>query len=90
MFFNIMWKDIRVAVLYGTEKDVKYKIFFENLPKAKADGLIINPILQHTTDGTLPNWINNRIPQNAINKLKYLKESEGRLETDHIWFQSIE
>ena len=89
MPFIIMWHDVRIAFLFGEESDVKYKIFFENLPKASSGGLIINPLLQCNSTGKLPNWINSRIPQNESNKFDYLRKTQGRLETDDIWFQAV-
>ena len=87
MPFIIMWQDIRIGVLFGNEENVKYKIFFENLSKAKEKGLIINTILQYTSNGEMPNWINNRIPKNTLDKFEHLRQTQGRLETDDIWFQ---
>ena len=86
-FIIIMWQDIKIGLLFGTETDVKYKIFFENLPQAQEKGLIVNSVLKCSKLGILPEWINNRIPKDISNKLDYLKQTQGRLETDEIWFQ---
>ena len=86
-FIIIMWQDIKIGLLFGTETDVKYKIFFENLPQAQEKGLIVNSVLKCSKLGILPEWINNRIPKDISNKLDYLKQTQGRLDTDEIWFQ---
>ena len=86
-FIIIMWQDIEIGLLFGSETNVKYKIFFENLPKAKEKGLIVNSVLNCTKFGMLPEWINNRIPKNISNKFAYLEQTQGRLATDDIWFQ---
>lgn len=88
MPFIIMWQDIRIGILFGEEANVKYKICFENLLQAKAKGLIVNNILDCSKYGVMPEWINNRIPKNILNKFDYLKQTEGRVETDDIWFQA--
>ena len=85
----VMWQNINVAILYGNENDVKYKVLFENLGEARQKGMLLNPVLQCITNGSLPNWINNRIPQSETNKIDYLVRTEGRLETDSFWFKSI-
>ena len=89
MTFFIMCQNIMIAMLYCNTQEVKYKIFFENLTEAKKLGLIINPILECSYNGTLPNWIEKRIPQNEPNKLEYLAKTQSRLETDNIWFDLI-
>jgi len=87
MPFIIMWQDIKIGLLFGEEQNVKYKIFFENLSQAKAKGLPVNSILMCTPHGTMPEWISKRIPQNIPDKFEYLRQTEGRLGTDDIWFQ---
>lgn len=87
MPFIIMWQDIMIGILFGEEENVKYKIFFENLPMAKEKGLVVNTILKYSPYGVMPEWINNRIPKNTPNKFDYLRQSKGRLETDDIWFE---
>ena len=85
----VMWQNINVAILFGNENDVKYKVLFENLSEAKNHGMLLNPILQCTTNGLLPNWIAERIPHSETDKIDYLRRTEGRLETDSFWFKSI-
>lgn len=89
MGFRIYWKNINVALLYGDETHVKYKILFENLPKAKEQGLIVRTILNYPEYNVLPTWINNRIPKSISNKFEYLRQTQGRLETDEFWFQAV-
>jgi hypothetical protein len=83
-----MWQNTPIGALFGDEKHIKYKVFFENLSKAHKQGMIVTSILDCTNNGMLPEWINNRIPQNESCKLDYLVKTGGRLETDDIWFQA--
>jgi hypothetical protein len=85
----VMWQNINVAILFGNENDVKYKVMFENLPEAQKLGMIVNTILQCNSNGSLPNWIAERIPHSETDKIDYLRRTEGRLETDSFWFKSI-
>lgn len=89
MIFLVMWRNVNIGVLSGTNSKVNYKIIIPNVSEAMRNGLIFNNILTDSYNYVLPEWINNRIPAREKDKLKYLKETEGRLETDEIWFKNI-
>lgn len=89
MIFLVMWRDVNIGILSKTNSGVNYKICFENISEALKKGLIFSNILTDSYRYTLPEWINNRIPAKEKDKMGYLKRTEGRLETDEIWFKNI-
>ena len=89
MVFLIMWQNINIGILSEKGSKINYKIIITNLSTALEKGLIFNSILTDTYNNVLPEWINKRIPAKEKDKMEYLKKTEGRLETDEIWFKNI-
>ena len=89
MIFLVMWRNVNIGILSVTNSKVNYKIIIPNVSEALEKGLIFSNILTDSYNYTLPEWINNRIPAKEKDKMEYLKKTEGRLETDEIWFKNI-
>ena len=89
MVFLIMWQNINIGILSEKGSKINYKIIITNISNALEKGLIFSSILTDTYNNVLPEWINKRIPAKEKDKMEYLKKTEGRLETDEIWFKNI-
>lgn len=88
---SVYWKTIKVAKLVMFDDRFEYTLILPNLRKAKEEGLQVGTLLNAHFNGSFPEWIIDRVPQNVASLgyrkvFDWLAKTGGKLQTDKFSF----
>ena len=90
---SVYWKKVKVATLVCRDNGkFEYTLIIPNLRKAKEEGLQVGTLMNAHFNGSFPEWIVDRVPQQIASlgekeMFNWLAKTGGMLQTDRFSFE---